>query len=154
MEEIETTAFEIPGSGGEPLRSDLRLPKGADNLPLLIFAHGFKGFKDWGFFPYLCEELARAGFYVLSFNFSHNGVGENMLEFDELDMFEKNTFSIEARELEAVYRAVEDGELPLAVYKPATVKKPGVVGLTEGIGFKPYIASENLGIPVIGASGD
>ncbi len=48
---------------------------------------------------------------------------------------------------------LQNGELPLAVYKPSIVKKTGVVGLTEGIGFKPHIASERLGITIIGAAG-
>ena len=37
--------------------------------------HGFKGFKDWGFFPHLADRLARAGLVAVSFNFSGSGVG-------------------------------------------------------------------------------
>ena len=29
---------------------DLYIPKNGENNPLLIFLHGFKGFKDWGIF--------------------------------------------------------------------------------------------------------
>lgn len=32
---------------------------------------------------------------VITFNFSHNGVGENLLEFTELETFAVNTYSCE-----------------------------------------------------------
>jgi uncharacterized protein len=45
-------------------------------LPVILFVHGFKGFKDWGAFPDACEEFARVGFAVVAFNLSLNGVGK------------------------------------------------------------------------------
>lgn len=75
---------------------------------------------------------------------------------------------------EAKSTKLQNGELPLAVYKPSKLSDDGVateitfldepekvykpsklvvVGLTEGTGFKPYRASLRLGIPTIGASG-
>jgi len=75
---------------------------GLENLnsaPCIIYVHGFKGFKDWGFVPYLGEYFSKNGFFVITFNFSHNGVGENLLEFDELDKFAENTISLEFSEL-------------------------------------------------------
>jgi len=71
----------------------------------LVFVHGFKGFKDWGFVPYLGEYFANQGFHVITFNFSHNGIGENKNEFTELDKFAENTYSREVRELNEVITA-------------------------------------------------
>lgn len=67
--------------------------------PCIIIVHGFKGFKDWGFFPYSAEYLSKNKFFVLTFNFSHNGIGENIYEFTEFDKFASNTFSLEIAEL-------------------------------------------------------
>ena len=53
----------------------------------IIYIHGFKGFKDWGFVPYLGEFLSSHGFLLITFNFSHNGIGEKPLEFTELTKF-------------------------------------------------------------------
>ncbi len=78
---------------------------GFDNLktsPCVIFVHGFKGFKDWGFWPETGKKFAENGFFVLSFNFSHNGVGENPTEFTEPDKFAQNTFSLEVSELNEI----------------------------------------------------
>lgn len=77
--------------------------------PCIIFVHGFKGFKDWGFFPFLGQVFAEKGYFVLTFNFSHNGVGDNLLEFDELDKFSKNTFSLEKSEIEELISAYKIG---------------------------------------------
>lgn len=85
---------------------------GIENIasaPCLIFVHGFKGFKDWGFGPYLARYFADKGLCVLTFNFSHNGIGENSMEFTEMDKFAANTFSREVNELSAVIEAYKDG---------------------------------------------
>ena len=79
------------------------------NSPCIIYVHGFKGFKDWGFVPYLGDYFSKNEFSVISFNFSHCGVGENLLEFDEPDKFAKNTFSLEVSELNAIIDAYIKG---------------------------------------------
>ena len=79
------------------------------NSPCIIYVHGFKGFKDWGFVPYLGDYFSKNEFSVISFNFSHCGVGENLLEFDEPDKFAKNTFSLEVSELNAIIDAFIKG---------------------------------------------
>lgn len=85
---------------------------GAEDLNkgrLIIFVHGFKGFKDWGFGPYLGEHFAQAGIPALMFNFSHNGTGDSLTEFVELEKFAENTFSLEISELNEIIDAVLDG---------------------------------------------
>jgi uncharacterized protein len=83
--------------------------------------HGFKGFKDWGFFPWACDRLAAAGHAVVSFNFSHSGIGSDPAAFTELDRFAANTLSLEQAELRAVLSEVLDGDL--------VPRRPGRVGL-------------------------
>ncbi|MBT8379189.1 MAG: alpha/beta hydrolase [Ignavibacteria bacterium] len=80
---------------------------GSERAPCLIYVHGFKGFKDWGFVPYLGKYLADKGFFVITFNFSHNGIGENTSEFTELEKFGENTFSLEVEELNEVIDAYQ-----------------------------------------------
>jgi uncharacterized protein len=76
-----------------------------ETKPCLIYVHGFKGFKNWGFVPYTAEYLAENGYSVLTFNFSHNGIGSDPLEFTEPDMFSNNTFSLEIEELSEIIDA-------------------------------------------------
>lgn len=65
----------------------------------IVFVHGFKGFKDWGFGPYLADYFSKNGYFVITFNFSHNGIGPNSVDFNELDKFANNYYSLEIREI-------------------------------------------------------
>jgi uncharacterized protein len=94
--------FELTNPHGDLIRGDLHIPKGAGPHPAVVLCHGFKGFKDWGFFPTLARYLAQEGFVAVSFNFSHSGIGEDPLNFTRLDLFAENTFSLEQDDLGAV----------------------------------------------------
>jgi pimeloyl-ACP methyl ester carboxylesterase len=74
----------------------------------IIFVHGFKGFKDWGFGPYLAEYFAQKGFFTITFNFSHNGIVGNSTEFTEYEKFSKNTFTREIKELDELISALRN----------------------------------------------
>ncbi len=85
---------------------------GLENIkssPCLIFVHGFKGFKDWGFFPYSAKHFADKGYFVLSFNFSHNGVDDHGFDFIQLKKFAENTISLEISELVQIIIAYKNG---------------------------------------------
>jgi len=89
-----------------PLRARLTAPP--DPSRAVVLAHGFKGFMDWGCWPWVAARLAEAGVACLRFNFSHNGIGADPEAFTELDRFEANTFSREVAELRAVLEAARD----------------------------------------------
>lgn len=89
----------ISGSSGKPISFDIRSAPECDE-GLIIFCHGFKGFKDWGHFPLVCETLAQHGFIVASFNFSHNGTTpEHPEAFVDLEAFGNNNYSKELDDL-------------------------------------------------------
>ena len=95
----------IPNAHGDELVTDIRYNGSAKEAPLVIFCHGFKGFKDWGSFPYVLDKLAGAGSFVVSFNFSYNGTGlkpDEQSEFTRLELFAENTFSRELDDLGSV----------------------------------------------------
>ncbi|MBK7629900.1 MAG: prolyl oligopeptidase family serine peptidase [Ignavibacteriales bacterium] len=105
---------------------------GIENIkssPCLIFVHGFKGFKDWGFFPYAAKRFADKGFFVLSFNFSHNGVDHHGFDFNCLDKFAKNTVSLEVSELVQVIKAYHKGFFAKNIFG-----KVGLIGHSRGGG--------------------
>jgi dienelactone hydrolase len=101
-------------SDGENIKLSIYSPKTKINGKTIILVHGFKGFKDWGFGPYTANFFAENGFFVLSFNFSHNGIGENLTEFTEFEKFASNTFSREIRELNEIIDSIRNGnyEIP------------------------------------------
>lgn len=106
--------FTFLSAEGEKLRSDIRFVKDGRRKPVILFLHGFKGFKDWGGFPDMLERLAAEGFVTIAFNFSHNGIGEDLMNFKELDRFAHNTPSREIAETMDVLHAISSGvQLPI-----------------------------------------
>ncbi|MEO8664311.1 MAG: alpha/beta hydrolase [Ignavibacteria bacterium] len=99
---FEKISLKIKNGHGDNLNTDLRFDPYEKNLPLVIFCHGFKGFKDWGGFPYMLDKIAEESNFAVSFNFSYNGVGDIESEhsdFTRLELFAKNTFSRELDDL-------------------------------------------------------
>jgi len=89
--------FEVKGSDGRPVRA---VQTGPESAPAILFAHGFKGFKEWGSFPWICERLAEAGLRTIRFDFSHNGV--EVTDFDRLDLFLLDTPTRHQEDLRAL----------------------------------------------------
>lgn len=104
--------------------------------PCLIFVHGFKGFKDWGFWPYIGNYFADNGYFVITFNFSHNGIGENLTEFTELDKFAANTFSLECEELNEIIDAYLNN-----FFGVRSNSRIGLVGHSRGGGDSLLVSS-------------
>ncbi|KRF32116.1 alpha/beta hydrolase family protein [Paenibacillus sp. Soil787] len=75
----------------------------------LIICHGFKGFKDWGMFPHVAQALAEE-VDVIAINFSHNGVGADLLAFTELEKFARETYSKDLEDLHAVVNDIRNRE--------------------------------------------
>ena len=92
--------YTIAGSGGRLMSADFTFDENSRYAPIIIFAHGFKGFKDWGTHNLLAGYFAQNGFRFLKFNFSHNGTTpDHPVDFADLIAFSENTFSMELADL-------------------------------------------------------
>ena len=103
--------WSIPGSDGEPIRGETHVPSPAP-CGSVIIAHGFKGYKDYGMFPYLAERIARWGWLAHRFNFSHSGMTEEIDTFARPDLFEKDTWNRQVEDLRLIVAAIQSGEVP------------------------------------------
>jgi pimeloyl-ACP methyl ester carboxylesterase len=102
---VKKISIKIKNRHGDELNTDLRFTESQEKQPLVILCHGFKGFKDWGCFPYMMDKLAEENYFCVSFNYSYNGTGEReeeQSEFTRLDLFAKNTFTRELDDLGSV----------------------------------------------------
>ena len=96
--------FVITSQRNKDITLDINFAK-IKNSPLVIFSHGFKGFKDWGPFNTVSNIFAQSGLNFLKFNFSHNGFSsENPNEFTDLEAFGNNNITIELEDLESVIK--------------------------------------------------
>ncbi|MFN2373412.1 MAG: alpha/beta hydrolase family protein, partial [Cyclonatronaceae bacterium] len=133
----------IPSSEGLPIAYDLYTPSHAMyELPVVLFLHGFKGFKDWGTFPDACIEMASTGYAVLAMNFSLNGTGDNPCEFDRLDLFARETLSQDLEDVASVLEALKDSTIKssLVTLDPYNVS---VIGHSRG-GHTAVVAASEL----------
>jgi len=94
--------FEITSDEGLPIRGNIDAP--SHPRALVVVVHGFKGFKDWGFFPWLAEALCTEGLAVVRFNMSRSGIGKNLESFDRLDLFRDDTYSTQIADLMTTVR--------------------------------------------------
>lgn len=74
-----------------------------ENQPVVIFCHGYKGFKDWGAWNLMGEEFANADFNLVKFNFSYNGTTlDAPTDFADLEAFGNNNYITELNDLDKV----------------------------------------------------
>lgn len=104
------SSWSIPGSDGEEILGNAHAPSG-EPRGIAIIAHGFKGYKDYGFLPRLAETIAAAGFIAHRFNFSHSGMTNEIATFARPDLFERDTWNRQVLDLRAVIEAVADRRL-------------------------------------------
>lgn len=133
MPETDRTAFQLEPRRGEILRGDLWSPTSPAEPSdrAVVICHGFKGFKDWGFFPYTARYLVRTlRCRVVTFNFTGCGVGEDLESFSDPEGFGRNTFSKETEDLAVVLARLNVGQLGEEQRTPAS--RIGVLGHSRG----------------------
>lgn len=136
---------QFTGANGRASLVDVYSPQKAANLPVIIFAHGFKGFKDWGTLPLIFKKLAKSNFTVLSFNFSHNGgTTDQAIDFPDLAAFSQNTYSKELMDLDAVYDWMMENEGNL--FPSINTKEINLLGHSRGGAMVILHASRNSNI--------
>ncbi len=133
-------SFTLAGADGARITGDLYLPD-AGQPPLVIVIPGFKGFKNWGCFPWLGRRLAEGGLAAAVINLSHNGVGDNWETFERLDLFERDTWSKRVFDMQQVLQAAFAGRLTgKAQPNPARL---GLLGHSMGGGLALLMAAKD-----------
>jgi len=101
----------IEGKHEKPISTDIFYNATKQLKPIVIFAHGYKGFKDWGCWNLVADQFATNNFFFVKFNFSHNGgTAEEPIDFPDLEAFGNNNYTIELDDLQSVIDWVVDNE--------------------------------------------
>lgn len=102
----------IQGKHGKDILLDIYYPDNGKKKPVVIFAHGFKGFKDWGHFNNIATFFASKGFVFIKFNFAFNGTTvKKPTEFADLEAFSNNNYTKEQDDIAQVIEDLLDGRL-------------------------------------------
>lgn len=139
--EIKRISKVLKGSNDLPIPIDIHFPSDGEELPIVIFAHGYKGFKDFGAWRQIGDQFAENGFVFVRFNFSHNGTTpENPLDFVDLEAFGENNYSKELSDFNHVIDYLYD----LACENPMWNEEDiSIIGHSRGGGMAILTADQN-----------
>ena len=87
----------------KPILTDFNFIKNGIKKPVVLFCHGYKGYKDWGAWNLMATEFAKQNIFFAKFSFSHNGgTVKQPIDFPDLKAFGENNFTIELEDLKSV----------------------------------------------------
>jgi uncharacterized protein len=138
----------LDGANGKTIAADIFYEAGQDKKPVVIYAHGFNGFKDWGNFDIIAKQFAEAGFLFIKFNFSHNGTTpEKPEDFVDLEAYGNNNYTTELDDLQVVINWTLDVKNPNA--KNIDPEKLFLIGHSRGGGIVIIKAAEDVRVQAI-----
>ena len=138
----------LPQPHGFPVVLDVFTDERASAKPVLIYAHGFNGFKDWGGMDRIAESFVNAGFAFVKFNFSHNGTSpQQPEEFVLPEAYGLNTYTKELDDLGTVIDWVGDAANPFA--KSMDASSIGLIGHSRGGGIVLLKAAEDARVKAV-----
>jgi len=134
----------LKGKHQKPILTDVHYVDNFKPKPVVIFAHGYKGFKDWGCWNLVAEKFANNGVFFIKFNFSHNGgTLEQPIDFPDLEAFGQNNFIKELDDLASVIDWISKEN---KFNKEADTSNITLIGHSRGGGIVALKASEDIRI--------
>lgn len=105
----------IEGSRGNPIYGTMHSPNERAKGVVLL-AHGFMGYKEYGMFPWLAQQFAELGYIAHRFNFSHSGMLPGDGPFERVKLFEQATWNRQVEDIEILVSAVKKPDMPLYLF--------------------------------------
>lgn len=95
--------IQIKGQHDRPILTDVFYKENDAPKKVVLFCHGYKGYKDWGAWELVADTFANSNFFFIKMNFSHNGgTIEQPIDFPDLEAFGQNNFTKELDDLDSV----------------------------------------------------
>ncbi len=120
------------GADGRESLVDFEVPNNF-NGKIILFVHGFMGFKDWGCWSLVQDYFVKLGFGFCKFNLSHNGgTIEKPLDFPDAESFAKNTYIKELQDVHEVIKWISiKFSLPFELILMGHSRGGGIVALVN-----------------------
>lgn len=136
--------IQVAGRHKRPILTDVFYKANKRPKPIVVFAHGYKGFKDWGCWNLVAETFAQHDIFYVKFNFSHNGgTIEQPFDFPDLEAFGNNNYSKELDDLDTIINWIlNNGDFIDEVDKSNLT----LIGHSRGGGIVTIKASEDTRI--------
>jgi pimeloyl-ACP methyl ester carboxylesterase len=89
------------GSNNRKSVFDCRIP--LEPKAVIVFVHGYKGYKDWGAWNLMEDFFLKANYGFVKLNLSHNGGSiDQPIDFPDLQAFGENRYSYEVNDLNTI----------------------------------------------------
>ncbi len=132
----------IAGIHQKPILIDVSYLEDGTQKPIVVFCHGYKGFKDWGAWDLVADAFVNAGFFFIKFNFSHNGgTTEQPIDFPDLEAFGNNNFIKELDDLDTVINWFTSSDFDFK--NEVAITKITLIGHSRGGGIVTIKAAED-----------
>ncbi len=132
----------LEGKHHKPILVDVFYQENHTPKPILIFCHGYKGYKDWGAWNEMAKIFAQKGFFFVKFNFSYNGgTVKQPIDFPDLEAFGNNNFIKELDDFNTVINWITS----LKEYKKELdIQQLFLMGHSRGGGIVTIKAAEDV----------
>ena len=145
MKTIKNIALD--GKHQRPILIDLFYQENDTPKDIVIFCHGYKGYKDWGAWNLVAEAFSKKNYFFLKMNFSHNGgTKEQPIDFPDLEAFGQNNFLKELDDLDSVISWLHSEN---GYQKEINTQNISVIGHSRGGGIVVLKASNDQRISKI-----
>ncbi len=78
-----------------------------ERVPLLLILHGFKGFRNYSFLPWIAQSASQLGMMSVRMDYSLNGMKGTSWMVQDTDAFARNTISREVDDVHDLINAIE-----------------------------------------------
>ena len=131
----------VQGNHQKPVLTDLFYLENEQPKDIVIFCHGYKGYKDWGAWDLVAKAFANQNIFFVKINFSHNGgTTKQPIDFPDLDAFGNNNFIKELDDIESVLDWLNHFQ---TIQQEINLNKITLIGHSRGGGTALIKANEN-----------
>ena len=148
MTQIQKTDFVLTPSHGRSFGADVRFIPDGTPKPIVVFVHGFKGFKDWGHFNLLANYFAEQNFVFVKLNLSHNGTTPESNDLVDMEAFGRNNFTIELEDLGTLLDYLTNPQ-PIFPATEINVNKLFLIGHSRGGGLVILKGAEDARVKAV-----
>ena len=97
------------GANGRESLIDLHVPEKIKCSDIVLFVHGYKGYKDWGCWNLVQQYFVDRGLGFAKMNTSHNGgTVDDPIDFPDLEAFAENRYSYELEDIKSAIQWVRE----------------------------------------------
>ena len=134
----------VEGKHYKPILTDLVYKENNQPKQIVIFCHGYKGYKDWGAWNLVAENFAENNIFFVKMSFSHNGgTVDQPIDFPDLEAFGNNNFTIELDDIDTVINWVLKNP---SIQKEIDPMRITLIGHSRGGGTALIKAGEDIRI--------